>query len=308
MFLPLFLYNYIGYIIFGYSKGIFLIYIPCDVTRQWVLDVGFWNSGNCSFTVTLWSPSIDLSPMKLVHAPIWVLFRNIPPELWSIEGFSTIASGVGIPVHSESSKLRPYSNGVVKLKVVVELAKQRSSSVRVTDKLGNFVSISATYPRLPPLCSSCGQYGHFQLRCPEAIIPPVPIVSPVLPVTSSLKVNLALPAVVDSVVCSSSSPDVNPPPGLNRSRSLPSCQEVDSEDSSSGGWIHVVRRSKPPLQSSSSSVSLKSVHPVTSAQFAAEEEMIKAAQQVIRNRHDIPNSAAVATSVSVSVRKKERKN
>lgn len=51
-----------------------LIYIPCEMTRKWVLDVGFWHSGNCSFTISLWSSYSIFTSMKLVHASIWVLF------------------------------------------------------------------------------------------------------------------------------------------------------------------------------------------------------------------------------------------
>lgn len=150
-----------------HSDRICLIHIPSEETRKWVLDVGFWHSGNCSFTAVPWTASANLSPMKLVQAPVWVLFKNIPPELWSLEGFSTIASGVGNPVHSEFSKIPPYTNGVTKLKVVIDLYKRRPPVVRITDRLGNSVLIEATYPKLPPRCNLCKDFGHLQLRCPE---------------------------------------------------------------------------------------------------------------------------------------------
>ncbi|KAJ4899963.1 hypothetical protein Rs2_13914 [Raphanus sativus] len=53
-----------------YTKQSCLIYIPCPIIRQWILDVAFWHSGNCSFSVMLWHPSLKLSEMKLVHAPV----------------------------------------------------------------------------------------------------------------------------------------------------------------------------------------------------------------------------------------------
>lgn len=39
-----------------HSKNICLIYIPCPMIRQWVLEAGLWHSGNCSFTMALWTP------------------------------------------------------------------------------------------------------------------------------------------------------------------------------------------------------------------------------------------------------------
>lgn len=158
-----------------HSKFSYLIYIPCVVSRKWALDVGFWHSGNCSFTVAAWYPSINLSAMKLVHAPVWVLFRKVLCELWSLVGFNTMTSAVGFPVHSEFSELKPYSNGVVKLRVVVELDKPRPSTIRISDKKDNSVLVSTEFPKLPPKCSGCREYGHFKMRCPSSVLPPVKV-------------------------------------------------------------------------------------------------------------------------------------
>lgn len=65
-----------------HSKNIYLIYIPCPMIRQWVLEAGLWHSGNCSFTVTLWTPTLKMSTTKLLYAPVWVLFKKVPQELW----------------------------------------------------------------------------------------------------------------------------------------------------------------------------------------------------------------------------------
>lgn len=162
-----------------HSPGVFLILIPNVETRNWVLDVGFWHSGNCSITVTPWEANRNFQKMKLLHAPVWVLFRRVPRELWSEVGFSTIASAVGIPVHTEFPNIKPYSNGVVKLRVVVELAKKRANSVRITDKLGNSVLVLAEILKLPPRCGICREFGHLALRCPTPVTPRAPAQSKV---------------------------------------------------------------------------------------------------------------------------------
>lgn len=158
-----------------HSKRSYLIFIPCPIMRQWALDIGFWHSGNCSFTALLWHPSINLSDMKLLHAPVWVLFKKVPVELWSLLGFSTMASAVGFPVHSEYPDVKPFTNGVVKLRVVIELEKPRPSVVRVTDKLGNSVYLPVEFQKIPPKCSACGDYGHLRLRCLQPLKKPLPV-------------------------------------------------------------------------------------------------------------------------------------
>lgn len=34
---------------------------PCPMIRQWVLEAGLWHSGNCSFTMALWTPNLKMS-------------------------------------------------------------------------------------------------------------------------------------------------------------------------------------------------------------------------------------------------------
>lgn len=149
-----------------HSKNVCLIFIPCELSRKWVLDVGLWHSGKCAFSVSPWTPNINLAPVKLEYAPVWILFRGIPQELWSLEGFSTIATGVGFPIQSEFPKITPYSSGAVKLRVTIELARKRTPSVKVVDKMANSVFISTEYLKLPHKCGTCLEYGHSELRCP----------------------------------------------------------------------------------------------------------------------------------------------
>lgn len=286
-----------------HSKNICLIYIPCPMTRQWVLEAGLWHSGNCSFTVALWTPNLKMSNMKLLYAPVWVLFKKVPQELWSIKGFSTIASAIGFPVHSEFSDIKPYSNGIIKLRVVVELGKKRPSVARITDKLGNSVLISVEFLKLPPKCATCGEFGHLRMRCPGAtIIPPahfsqsalspqVPLAEsstdPLVPRTESPK---SPPVLMerDPVVVGSPSGSEK----LTRSVSMPSvppapASKEDNDISSSNGWTQVAYRSKPPatsLSPVSGSLKIPRSAPLSNSHFAAEEEIIQKAQSILRSR------------------------
>lgn len=48
-----------------YSDHSYMIYIPLEATRKWVLEVAFWQSDNCAFTVTNWTSSVCKTQMKL---------------------------------------------------------------------------------------------------------------------------------------------------------------------------------------------------------------------------------------------------
>ena len=283
-----------------------MIFIPCEVTRKWVLDVAFWHSGNCSFTVTEWSPNMVLSKMKLEYAPVWILFKNVPSELWSLEGFSSFATGVGFPVQSEFPKLKPYTNGIVKLKVVIKLDGKKSKFVKVVDKMGNSVNVYVEYLKLPPKCGLCSEFGHFDLRCPTAssrVLPPR-----LSDQGSSAGNDLQIP------LGSTNTPSKNAPPSphvssvadtsvgvLRKSVSLPSSPvgSVNTEThAGSSRWIRVGAKS-PSSKARRSMSPISKAKILTSAQFSSEEEMICAAQKVLRNRladvvMDIPPFATAA--------------
>ncbi|KFK40748.1 hypothetical protein AALP_AA2G035900 [Arabis alpina] len=149
-----------------YSARTMLIYIPSKVTRKWVLDVAFWQAGNCSFSVSKWSTSVNVEPKPLTEAPVWVVLRNVPPPLFTFEGLSVIGSAIGDPLYTEKPTLVMNPLGMVKIKVIIELGKTAPLSVRVIDKLGNSVIVGAEYLRIPPFCDSCGEFGYLPLRCP----------------------------------------------------------------------------------------------------------------------------------------------
>lgn len=302
-----------------HSKNVCLIFIPCEIIRKWVLDVGLWHSDKCAFSVFEWTPNINLAPMRLEYAPVWVLFRGIPQELWSQECFSTFATGVGIPVQSEFPKLPPFSNGVVKLRVIIKLAAKRASSVKVVDKLGNSVFISAEYLKAPHKCEICSEFGHSELRCPDrqspvldldkaapSVIPAVPAIVPAAsanvtaPMRTSTEKSPAPASVAVAPAGSSNaraqegvaSTQTSTPRPLSISADRTLCRSLSLSNEKlgpsrlSGGsleWVPVVHRSTP-VRARNSPSPPASVRPVTSAQFDSEEELISAAQSILRKR------------------------
>lgn len=156
------------------SETAALIFILSPNTRQWVVDVGFWHAGNCSCTVYPWSPDGPLELEELQTAPTWAILRNVPPQLYSLEGISVIASGIGEPLHTEKSRLDTVNIGVTKVKVVIKLDSNLPSTVVLRDVQGNSSRVVVEYPRPPPKCLNCGRYGHLLSRCPKPLMKKLP--------------------------------------------------------------------------------------------------------------------------------------
>jgi len=148
------------------SDTVALIFIPAVNTRLWVTDIGFWQAGNCSCTVYPWSPEGLRDIKELKSAPTWAVLKNVPPQLYSLEGISVIASGIGEPLHTEKSRLDPISIGSTKVKVIINLDTPLPSAIVIRDIQGNSSRVAVEYPRPPPKCLNCGKYGHLLSRCP----------------------------------------------------------------------------------------------------------------------------------------------
>ena len=71
-----------------------LIYIPSVQTREWVLQVRYWQADRCAFSVYPWTADGNLAAQELLFAPTWVVLKNVPPQLYSLDGISVVASGI----------------------------------------------------------------------------------------------------------------------------------------------------------------------------------------------------------------------
>ncbi|XP_048620188.1 uncharacterized protein LOC125590606 [Brassica napus] len=119
------------------SQTAALIFVPSTASREWVLQVGYWQVDNCALTALPWTPGASLELQDLVTAPTWAVLKNVPPQLYSLDGISVTASGIGEPLHTENSR----------------------------DTRGYSVRVNVEYTRLPPKCCNCGKFGHMLKYC-----------------------------------------------------------------------------------------------------------------------------------------------
>lgn len=289
-------------------------------------------------------------------------------------------------MQSEFPTIKPFTNGITKLRVEVVLATAKSTSVRVKDKLGNSVVVFAEILKLPPHCNLCEEFGHLPLRCPfprahskapadlasssnspkqapssktvaEDYPPPVIgcALTPVLALAEDIpnspaNVSLDVPSQIigptfqpsqdqDHVpsaeaTSSEGNPSEDPAsisPSLPKDPSpsehqvalaekVSACANADVTLPSSDhnrnslnhdlppddlkGWDTVNRRSRLPSPKAGPPTSAVSA---TSSQVAADEEVIKAAQEVLR-RKLAEAELVIPPDASTSARKKARRD
>lgn len=130
-----------------------------------MIQIGYWQVDNCALSVSLWTPDCSLESQELQSAATWAILKSVPPQLYSLDGISVIASGIGDPLHTENSRLPPFHFGDTKVKVEINLDVLPPTAVIVRDSQGFTVRVPVAYPRLPPQCSNCSRFGHTIKYC-----------------------------------------------------------------------------------------------------------------------------------------------
>lgn len=121
-------------------ESVYLFHIPDELSRKWVLQRGLWHVDDCLMIVAPWTPeaSLDIPEIKTIH--VWVTLKKIPNILYSIDGISNIATGLGAPMATHKPWLDPSMMGEAKILIEVELTKPFPSRIAAGDKTG-FISL-----------------------------------------------------------------------------------------------------------------------------------------------------------------------
>ncbi|KAL0293423.1 UNVERIFIED_CONTAM: hypothetical protein Sangu_3237900 [Sesamum angustifolium] len=70
--------------------------------KQWmeeVLEGGPWLYLGQPIVLQKWEPGMVLRKLKHTEVPVWIKLRHLPVELWTTDGLSTVASGIGRPLY-----------------------------------------------------------------------------------------------------------------------------------------------------------------------------------------------------------------
>ncbi|XP_074300783.1 uncharacterized protein LOC141632103 [Silene latifolia] len=78
-----------------FKKGWFSFRFSSETEMNNVLKVGPWKVNSCSLILKQWTPSFSTIMEKVSTIPIWVLFPDLDPYLWSSIVLSKMASRIG---------------------------------------------------------------------------------------------------------------------------------------------------------------------------------------------------------------------
>ncbi|KAL2230998.1 UNVERIFIED_CONTAM: hypothetical protein Sindi_1694200 [Sesamum indicum] len=125
---------------------------------------------------------------KLQHTqvPAWIKLRHLPVELWTEEGLSTVASGVGKPLYpgvvTRACTRLDFTRVCVMLDVTSNLPKHIIIMTPDEDGGESPCKVDVEYEWLPQKCKSCMKLGHSAkesvLNKPKQAKPPIAVYVP----------------------------------------------------------------------------------------------------------------------------------
>ncbi|KAL2246085.1 UNVERIFIED_CONTAM: hypothetical protein Sindi_2876700 [Sesamum indicum] len=84
------------------NNGFFFFQFKTIIAMEDIIKGGPWLFQGQPIVLQKWEPGMVLRKLKHTQVPVWIKLRHLPVELWTEEGLSTVASGVGKPLYPDA--------------------------------------------------------------------------------------------------------------------------------------------------------------------------------------------------------------
>lgn len=136
-----------------------------EESKMAVLEGGPWFFSKKYIVLKTWRRM--MTPIKEPPStiPAWVKLHKLPPECWTEDGLSRIASTIGIPIHVDKATARRSRLGFARICIEIEAGVELPDEIQVTVE-GDSAFVYVEYQWLPPICPVCKVFGHS--RCSKS--------------------------------------------------------------------------------------------------------------------------------------------
>ncbi|KAL0295476.1 UNVERIFIED_CONTAM: hypothetical protein Sradi_6834400 [Sesamum radiatum] len=163
------------------SNGFFFFQFKTVAAMEEVLEGGPWLYLGQPIVLQKWEPGMVLRKLKHTEVPVWIKLRHLPVELWTTDGLSIVASGIGRPLYPDAitracTRL-DFARVCVMLNVNSKLPKHIVIMMPNEHGGESACKVDVEYEWLPPKCTNCTSLGHATKECPltKPVKPPVSI-------------------------------------------------------------------------------------------------------------------------------------
>ncbi|KAL0295413.1 UNVERIFIED_CONTAM: hypothetical protein Sradi_6837700 [Sesamum radiatum] len=161
------------------ANGFFFFEFKTVAAMEEVIEGGPWLFHGQAIVLQKWEPGMVLRKLQHTQVPVWIKLRHLPVELWTTEGLSIVASGVGRPLYPDAitracTRL-DFARVCVMLDISAKLLKHIVIMIPKEDGSEMACKVDVEYEWLPPKCTACHSLGHPIKECPTMKPKPPPV-------------------------------------------------------------------------------------------------------------------------------------
>ncbi|KAL2228566.1 UNVERIFIED_CONTAM: hypothetical protein Sindi_1836300 [Sesamum indicum] len=110
-----------------------------------------------------------LRKLKHTQVPVWIRLTHLPVELWTVEGLSMVASGIGRSLYSDAIMRACTRLDLARVCVMLDVSSTLPKHIIIMmpneDGGETPCKINVEYEWQPPKCTSCMMLGHTAKMC-----------------------------------------------------------------------------------------------------------------------------------------------
>lgn len=142
-----------------------LFRIDNHAARARVLRRKYWHIADIPLVVIDWSPETANERPDLSAMPLWVDLKGVPGHMFSQKGLRYLGDITGNFVRLHPNTERCTRLDMARVLVEVDLSSPLTEKICFSDKSGAEVTVTVSYPWLPPRCNGCSKWGHKEEGC-----------------------------------------------------------------------------------------------------------------------------------------------
>ncbi|XP_058784779.1 uncharacterized protein LOC131659635 [Vicia villosa] len=146
--------------LYYHDEGYFLIRFRTRKDRDDVLKGGPYSVYKKPVLLFEWSPNFNVKEDILRVIPIWVIFPQLPLNLWGDESIGKISSAIGKPVMTDECIARKLRILYARVLIEVDVTRELKSEITVWNPAGGKQIQQVHYEWKPQFCTKCNKVGH----------------------------------------------------------------------------------------------------------------------------------------------------
>ncbi|KAL2249864.1 UNVERIFIED_CONTAM: hypothetical protein Sindi_2460100 [Sesamum indicum] len=151
------------------ANGFFFFQFKTIIDMEEVIEGGPWLFQGQPIVLQKWKSGMVMRKLKHTQVPVWICLCHLLVELWTEEGLSTIASGVGKPLYPDAITRACTRLDFARVCVMLDISSKLPKHIIIMapdEDGGESPSrVDVEYEWLPLKCTGCRTLGHSVKDC-----------------------------------------------------------------------------------------------------------------------------------------------